>query len=82
MIPLFLGKDASGEPLITDLTKMPHLLIAGTTGSGKSELEIPFAQEFLVRIDLEAKRIEMKLPEGLLDVNAPLSEEEKKRQRH
>ncbi|MBC8107017.1 MAG: DNA translocase FtsK, partial [Anaerolineae bacterium] len=36
MVPLFLGKDASGEPLITDLTKMPHCLIAGTTGSGKS----------------------------------------------
>src|SRR5205814_5609809 len=36
MIPLFLGKDASGEPLISDLTKMPHCLIAGTTGSGKS----------------------------------------------
>ena len=35
-IPLFLGKDASGEPLITDLVKMPHCLIAGTTGSGKS----------------------------------------------
>jgi S-DNA-T family DNA segregation ATPase FtsK/SpoIIIE len=35
-IPLFLGKDASGEPLITDLTSMPHCLIAGTTGSGKS----------------------------------------------
>jgi S-DNA-T family DNA segregation ATPase FtsK/SpoIIIE len=36
MIPLFLGKDASGEPLITDLAAMPHCLIAGTTGSGKS----------------------------------------------
>ncbi len=35
-IPLFLGKDASGQPLTTDLTRMPHLLIAGTTGSGKS----------------------------------------------
>ena len=35
-VPLFLGKDASGEPLITDLVKMPHCLIAGTTGSGKS----------------------------------------------
>ena len=35
-IPLFLGKDASGEPLTVDLTELPHLLIAGTTGSGKS----------------------------------------------
>jgi len=35
-VPLFLGKDSSGEPLICDLTTMPHLLIAGTTGSGKS----------------------------------------------
>lgn len=35
-IPLFLGKDSSGSALISDLTQMPHLLIAGTTGSGKS----------------------------------------------
>ena len=35
-IPLFLGKDASGAPLIVDLTALPHCLIAGTTGSGKS----------------------------------------------
>jgi S-DNA-T family DNA segregation ATPase FtsK/SpoIIIE len=35
-LPLYLGKDAGGGPIVTDLARMPHLLIAGTTGSGKS----------------------------------------------
>ncbi len=35
-VPIFLGKDVSGHPLTVDLTKMPHILIAGRTGTGKS----------------------------------------------
>lgn len=50
-------------------------------GSGKHEHEIPYAQAFLQRVDLEHKRIEMNLPEGLLEVNAPLTDEEKQQQR-
>jgi S-DNA-T family DNA segregation ATPase FtsK/SpoIIIE len=35
-IPLYLGKDVSGKPMVVDLTTLPHLLIAGRTGTGKS----------------------------------------------
>ena len=48
---------------------------------GDKEYEIPFAQAYLVKVDPAAKRIEMQLPEGLLDVNAPLTEEEKRKQK-
>jgi 16S rRNA processing protein RimM len=48
--------------------------------SGDRRLEIPFAAEYIVGQDLEAKRLELKLPEGLLKLDAPLTAEEKKQQ--
>lgn len=49
--------------------------------SGNKDFLIPFAAEYLVGMDLRARRIEMRLPQGLLEVDAPLTEEEKRRQR-
>lgn len=63
-----------------DAGEAPLLVVGVVTGKDKQELEVPYAQEFLVRVDLEHKRIEMNLPEGLLEVNAPLTDEEKKQQ--
>jgi 16S rRNA processing protein RimM len=44
---------------------------------GAREYEIPFAEAYLKSVDLEQRRIEMELPEGLLEVNGPLTAEEK-----
>ncbi len=49
--------------------------------SKKKEFLSPFAAEYLQSLDLPGRRVEMRLPEGLLDVDAPLTEEEKRRQR-
>jgi len=66
------------EDVKQDTGAAPLLLVRG---SGK-EYDIPFAEEFIVRFDHSTKILEMKLPRGLLEVNAPLSEEEKQRQRN
>ena len=47
----------------------------------KREYLIPLASEYLLRLDAAGKRIEMTLPEGMLELDAPLSEEEKERQK-
>jgi 16S rRNA processing protein RimM len=48
--------------------------------AAKRALEVPFAEAYLERVDVERKQILMKLPEGLLEVNAPLTAEEKQQQ--
>jgi 16S rRNA processing protein RimM len=54
----------------------PLLLVQG---AGKLPYEIPFAEAYLEKVDLERKQVRMRLPEGLLDVNAPLTKEERSR---
>lgn len=49
--------------------------------SGAQRYEIPFAQAYLASVDLEQKRINMILPDGILEVNAPMTAEEKQQQR-
>lgn len=51
------------------------LILVGTDGT---LYEIPFAKAYLVKIDVAARRVEMNLPPGLLEVNAPLTEEERR----
>jgi 16S rRNA processing protein RimM len=48
--------------------------------AGAKQFEIPYAEAFLKSVDLGQKQIHMALPEGLLDLNAPLTEEEKRQQ--
>jgi 16S rRNA processing protein RimM len=48
-------------------------------GRAKLPYEIPFAEAYLEKVDLERKQVRMRLPEGLLDVNAPLTKEEESR---
>jgi 16S rRNA processing protein RimM len=47
--------------------------------SAKLPYEIPFAEAFLEKLDLERKQVRMKLPDGLLEVNAPLAKDERKK---
>jgi S-DNA-T family DNA segregation ATPase FtsK/SpoIIIE len=55
-LPLALGKDIAGFPVIADLTKMPHLLVAGTTGSGKSVALHAFIMSIVYRLSPEQVR--------------------------
>jgi len=59
----------------------PLLVVRGKEQRGKLPYEIPFAEAYLVKLDPERKQVRMKLPEGLLEVNAPLAKDEKDKSR-
>jgi len=62
--------------VVADVDREAGLLEVKTPGG--EEALVPFAKAYLVRMDVAGKRIEMRLPEGLLDINAPLTDEERR----
>ena len=85
-IPIVLGKDVTGKPMVTDLTKMPHVLIAGSTGSGKTvcinaiiaSLLYHSGPEDLRFIMVDPKVVEMQLYNALPHMLIPVVTEPKK----
>ena len=85
-IPIVLGKEASGKPLVADLTKMPHLLVAGSTGSGKTvcinaiiaSLCYHSSPEDVRFIMVDPKIVEMKVYNDLPHMLIPVVTEPKK----
>ena len=59
----------------------PLLVVRSDASRGQKEFLVPFASEFVESVELEQKKLFMKLPSGLLDLDAPLTEEEKRRQK-
>src|SRR5213082_2548480 len=85
-LPLALGKDVYGNVIIADLAQMPHLLIAGTTGSGKSvcinaliaSILFRFTPEELRFIMIDPKVVEMQIYEKLPHLAFPVVTDPKK----
>ena len=85
-LPIALGKNISGKPLVGDLTSMPHLLIAGTTGSGKSVCINTIILSLLYRhtpdrckfILIDPKMLELSTYEGVPHLICPVITEAKK----
>ena len=85
-IPLALGKDVYGKPIVADLAEMPHMLIAGATGSGKSvcinsivaSLLFRFSPEELRFVMIDPKVVELQIYNGLPHLAAPVVHDPKK----
>ncbi len=86
ILPLALGETIGGEPYIVDLAKMPHLLIAGTTGSGKSVGVNAMILSILYRLTpddvrfimIDPKMLELSAYDGIPHLLAPVVTEPKK----
>ena len=85
-LPIALGKNISGKPIVSDLSSMPHLLIAGTTGSGKSVCINTIILSLLYRhspdrckfILIDPKMLELSTYEGIPHLLCPVITEAKK----
>ncbi|MRU14790.1 DNA translocase FtsK [Roseovarius sp. A21] len=85
-LPLALGKDIGGDPMVSNLAKMPHLLIAGTTGSGKSvaintmilSLLYKLTPEDLRLVMIDPKMLELSVYDGIPHLLSPVVTDPKK----
>ena len=86
ILPLALGESIGGEPYIADLSKMPHLLVAGTTGSGKSVGINAMILSILYRLSpdqcrfimIDPKMLELSVYDGIPHLLAPVVTDPKK----
>ncbi|MET4100933.1 S-DNA-T family DNA segregation ATPase FtsK/SpoIIIE [Roseovarius sp. MBR-78] len=85
-LPLALGKDIGGEPMVANLAKMPHLLIAGTTGSGKSVAINTMILSLLYKLSpdecrlimIDPKMLELSVYDGIPHLLSPVVTDPKK----
>jgi DNA segregation ATPase FtsK/SpoIIIE, S-DNA-T family len=85
-LPIALGKDIGGSPVVVDLARMPHLLIAGTTGSGKSVAVNTMILSLLYRLPpeqcrmimIDPKMLELSIYDGIPHLLSPVVTDPKK----